>query len=182
MRAFVCVGSGPSLTREDCEKVRDSGIPSIVVNTTYQMFPEADILYAMDSVWWRTYIDDVREKFKGRLICPFKNSYGVERWRFHFGKNSGFGAINLSVKLGAETVILLGYDCDAINGKRHWHGNHPGNLSNAGRLKQWAGDFQKIRTQYINVINCSRHTKLEHFRRMNLEDALCDLTLQETVK
>lgn len=177
MTAFVCIASGPSVTPEDCERVRDSGLPTIVVNTTYKLCPWAHYLWAVDQQWWTTYLDDVRETFQGRLISQFKNNKGIERMNFQFGRNSGFGAINLAKKLGADTVILLGYDCDTgPNGEIHHHGDHPQHLRNAHRMKQWLGDFRDIQSQKLRVINCSRHTLLTYFERMPLEDALCTMS------
>lgn len=175
--AWICIGSGPSLTQEDCERVRESGLPTIVVNTTYQLCPWAHILYAMDAHWWREYLDDVRQVFQGRLVSTFKNDKGIDRLHFQYGRNSGFGAINLAKKLGAKTVILLGYDCDrGPNGETHHHGDHPPHLRNAHRVNQWLGDFRSIQSQRIRVINCSRHTRIPYFNRMSLEDALCELS------
>ncbi|HCZ48509.1 MAG TPA: hypothetical protein DCZ11_05850, partial [Gammaproteobacteria bacterium] len=46
--------------------------------------------------------------------------------RIHQGGNSGYQALNLAVLLGAERVILLGYDMHG----GHWHGRHGGRLNN----------------------------------------------------
>lgn len=174
MGAWVCIGSGPSLTPEDCELVRQSGLPTIVVNTTYQACPWAHILYAMDSTWWKRYGDDVAKVFKGRKITPHKDIPGAERMHFQYGDNSGYGAIMLAKKLGAETVILLGYDCQhGYNGETHHHGDHPEGLNNAGRVNEWYRDFRGVLRHQINVVNCSRRTRLDFFKQMNLEDALC---------
>jgi hypothetical protein len=130
----------------------------------------------MDSVWWGHYIDDIRQTFAGRKITPHKNNLGLERMHFQYGRNSGYGAIMLAQKMGAETVILLGYDCDyGNNGEVHHHGDHPEGLNNAGRINEWYRDFRGIIRHRINVVNCSRRTKLDFFQQMNLEDALCEL-------
>ena len=54
-RTVVCIASGPSLTAEDCELVRESGCPVIVTNTTFRLCPWADMLYAFDRPWWNHY-------------------------------------------------------------------------------------------------------------------------------
>ena len=54
-RAVVVIASGPSLTEDDCEAVRKSGLPAFVVNTTFRRCPWADVLVAHDSKWWQTY-------------------------------------------------------------------------------------------------------------------------------
>ena len=53
---FVCIASGPSLTPEDVQAVkewRDAGKGKvIVVNTTFRAAPWADAMFAMDAKWW----------------------------------------------------------------------------------------------------------------------------------
>src|SRR5262252_1496021 len=48
----VCLASGPSLTREDVEHVRDRASAIIAVNDTYKYAPFATALIASDAGWW----------------------------------------------------------------------------------------------------------------------------------
>lgn len=42
------------------------------------------------------------------------------------GNNSGYGALNFAVCLGADPIYLLGIDCrHSPDGKTHYHGGHP---------------------------------------------------------
>ena len=180
-RTVVCIASGPSLTAEDCEKVRASGHPTIVTNTTVQLCPWADVLFAFDSAWLRMYRKEVDE-FKGAVLTWSKvgKNFGAESladqgWYRNYG-NSGTSAISLAISCGAKRIILLGYDCQRTGGKVHWHGDHPKGLGNAASLDKWPRQFASV-AKYaaergVTVENCSRATALTCFARKALEEAL----------
>lgn len=177
----VCMASGPSLTRKDAERVRqwrNAGDDRrvIVTNTTFQMAPWADVLYAMDSAWWRRYRRDVEEQFRGeRLTVARGRAPGATRVDIPRGGNSGAGAISLAYHRGARRLILLGYDCQYTGGKRHWHGDHPVGLGNCVSLPHFPGQFEEINRHLrgCEVINASRETALTLWPRVDLEEALC---------
>src|SRR5690606_15737537 len=128
----------------------------IVTNTTYQIAPWADVLYAMDLDWWRMYLN--RLNFPGVKATCHSALRGVRPYPIkHYG-NSGAGAIALASHLGAKRVILLGYDAQKTGGKAHWHGNHPRGLKNAGNADHWPRMFGELRREMpeLEIINCSR--------------------------
>ncbi|MCU3444303.1 phage holin family protein [Enterobacter asburiae] len=77
-------------------------------------------------------------------------------------------------RIGASRVLLLGYDCSIRNGT-HWHGNHA-QLSNPDKFSvaRWQDEFSRLRTVAggVEIINCSRFTRLTCFPRQSLETAL----------
>lgn len=172
-RTVVCIGSGPSLTEEDCELVRLSGHPAIVTNTTFRRCPWADVLFAFDGKWWTVYRDEVDSVFKGRKVTASRQVKGVDSMTRHlwfkaFG-NSGTGAISLAVAGKAAKVVMIGFDAQATDGKLHWHGDHPPALSNAKSIGRWSLKFENV-AQYakrkgVRVVNCSRVTALQSFER-----------------
>lgn len=182
-KTVVCIASGPSLTPEDCEKVRAAGHPTIVTNTTFKMCPWADVLFGFDSAWWRQYKKEVDEVFKGALLtCSLTGQalgvdslYQQDAWIRSYG-NSGAAAISLAVVGAADRVLLLGYDCQKTGGKSHWHGDHPKSLGNAKSLATWPRKFGQVAafsaSKRVPVVNCSRETALKCFPRMSLEQAL----------
>lgn len=179
-----CLASGPSLTPEDVEIVRQwrersSGRRVLVVNTTYQAARWADALYAMDHGWWRRYWKDVSKTFTGQAyssmcVMPLAKTISMGRHRdFKPVKNSGADAIQLAVWHGASTVYLLGYDCQHDKGKTHWHGSHPRPLGDARKVAEWPELFLQVRkSTKVPIINCTRQTALRMFDRMKLEDAI----------
>lgn len=112
--------------------------------------------------------------FNGRRIAPIQRVHGAEYIRFNHGNNSGAGAIGLGHHFGAQRIILLGYDCQYKGGKRHWHGDHPKGLGNAGKVDKWGAQFQKMADSVrdIEVVNATRETALTCFPKVTLEDAL----------
>jgi hypothetical protein len=182
----VCIASGPSLTPEDVEAVRGRA-RVIVVNTSYQIAPWADVLYAADAKWWKWHrgaptfagrkysITKESARWPGVVVLARGASSGLSHdpSRLCLGANGGYQAINLAVLLGASRIVLLGYDMAiGLDGKEHWHADHP----NPTR-----SPYQTFRAAYptlvepltaagVEVINCSRRTALNCFPRAVITD------------
>ena len=199
----VCIASGPSLTPGDCDLVReahlDGTVKVIVINTSYQLAPWADCLYACDARWWKWH--DGAKDFRGlkyslnphvdppaqarySLPCDYgvtvlKNTgttgLEVDPTGLRTGHNSGYQAINLAVHLGAKKIVLLGYDLKrAPDGKVHWHGDH--RQATSVPLSLFLPTFQTLvkplRALGIAIENCSRESALTCFPRVSLREAL----------
>lgn len=188
--AFV-VGSGPSLTKGDCNKLKGKRI--IAVNCSFRLLPFADVLYSGDDRWWDAYEHEWKE-FEGEgwtssllatrthkinhILLDSKkplSNIGVSP-----GGCSGYHAINLAYLFKANPVYLLGFDCKPNGESNHWHQEH-NNLypflsnPNAGLYKIWNKNIpamhKALKGKGVDLINCSRDTALT-IPRMNLEDAL----------
>lgn len=194
-KTIVCIGSGPSLTQEDCELVRQSGHIAIVTNTTFRIAPWAHALFAFDVKWWDEYHEEVSKVFKGRkfgystpCIRYGAESLFHEAW-FHSFSNSGACAVGLAVASGAKKIIMLGFDCQKTDGKVHWHADHPARMSginarkrwpegmnNANSIKLWPRQFKAVadyaKERGVEIVNASRETALDCFPRVNLQDVL----------
>lgn len=152
----------------------------------------ADVLYACDGDWWDKYIPDVLLKFKGELWTQdvfSRSKYGINvvdackadglgKNKIHYGANSGYQAINLAYLFGAKKIILLGFDCKrGPNNESHHHGDHPGSLNREMPIKTWQQNFpilaKDLNDEGVEVLNSTRDTSLECFKRITLEDALC---------
>ena len=78
------------------------------------------------------------------------------------------------VHFGARRIYLLGYDCQHTGGQRHWHGDHPKGMGNAGTVAKWPRQFREL-VRFVpgaQIINCSRETALTVFPRAPLESVL----------
>lgn len=182
-QTVVCIASGPSLTKSDCDLIKKIGLKTIVVNTSYQLCPWADVLFAFDLKWWLYYDKLVDESgFKGEKVTYSFNARSMDitsldgcEWFQPFG-NSGTSAISLAVNMGARRILLLGYDCSLTQDKPHWHGKHPEGFNNCRSIVHWPKQFKNTssfaNSQGAEVINCSRTTSLTCFKRMDLLDAL----------
>lgn len=129
----------------------------------------------MDRAWWAEYINEVRSVFRGELLSMALNAQGARPAGVGDYRNSGGGAVALAIARGAKRVVLLGYDMQYTGGRRHWHGDHPAKLGNAGRIADWPAQFERLRRENpsVEIINCSRSTALTCFPRRSLEESLC---------
>lgn len=172
IKAFVCLASGPSLNAHDCELVHASGLPTIAVNNSWHLAPWCDHLYAGDLAWWDANHSSVPEGPK-RWTCTRQASakYGLNLHTAYGEYNSGLRAIQLAFELGAERVLLLGYDCTVANGT-HWHGDHADTKNPEESVcKKWLRQHAGL-PQRDQVVNCSRSTVLEAYRLGLLEKEL----------
>ncbi|HED3095551.1 TPA: hypothetical protein R4045_001086 [Citrobacter freundii] len=177
-QTFICIASGPSLTKEDCAQACLSGFPIIAVNSSWLAVPECQHIFAADYDWWNNYHDTVSTT--AQLWTQSQRAsarFGVQIFRpTDSGSfNSGQRAIQLAAHLGAGRVILLGYDCTLANGA-HWHGRHPATMHNPvpREVGRWHDDFSSLVSMLpgVEIINASRHTALTCFTRSSLEAAL----------
>jgi len=152
----------------------------------------ADVLYACDGPWWDEYIEEVRRSFPGDCWTQdldssnrYKLSYVAARKGpglgkekiIHTGENGGYQAMNLAYLLGASKIILLGMDMQKTGNKCHWHGEYPSPLNRHSPYNKWVKNFDSLaRDLYdagVEVINATRTSALNCFKKVNLEDALC---------
>lgn len=190
----VCLASGPSLTAEQCEYVRQrreqGACRVIAINSTVERAPWCDTLYAFDRAWWQKYhaqTPDGCEKVTGDEWAA--EQYGLKRvhvrpgadlstkpGHLFSGLNSGHQAIQYAFQIGATRIILLGYDMQHTGGQRHWHGDHPKGLTNAEGIQGWVKYFtplaRGLEFEGVEVVNCTTETALQCFKRGELRDYL----------
>lgn len=187
---WVCIGSGPSLTRNDVDYVKGKA-KVIAVNDNYRLAPWADIVYAMDAQWWATHIANIRETVQGSELCI--PDYGANkktakvhhlkqiksnRGRWGLGSDavrggySGYQALNLAYLRGARRIIMLGYDMQGT----HWFGNHPSPLRNPPIIRKWIPHFgelyRDLKNEGVELINCTRNTAIDCVPQAVLRDVL----------
>ncbi|MFP2422217.1 hypothetical protein ACLEXA_11845 [Pseudescherichia vulneris] len=175
--AIICA-SGPSLNHDDCVTAMNAGYPVIAVNSSWRAVPECSHIYAGDLRWWDMNIPAL-PAMPERWTCNRRATtrYGVNLFPTDTTGtfNSGQRAILFAHWLGAQHIILLGFDCSITNGS-HWHGDHT-ILDNptAANIKRWHGEFAHV-AQLLHgkasIINSSRETALNCFRRLTLDEAL----------
>lgn len=178
MNVWACVASGPSLVAEDVEALRGRATV-IACNSSWEIAPFCDYIYASDGWWWRNNLEKLADHPAQRWTSDARTAekLGLLHHNSLGASNSGLRAIELAVKLGASTVLLLGYDCKAINGRVHHHPDHPaGRNPSEPKFKIWREQFRVKAPQFeragVRVVNCSRDTALEAFPRARLADEL----------
>jgi hypothetical protein len=181
---FVCIASGPSLTRADCDFVRGKA-RVIVINNSYQLATWADVLYACDWRWWMWHkgapgFEGLKYSLQrkasewGAQVLKRGPAPGLsdDPRTLNLGANSGYQAVNLAVHLGAARIILLGYDMQpSATGELHWHKDHPIRTENLYRTfrKHFLTLVEPLQARGITVVNCTRRTALEAFPCQPLE-------------
>ena len=137
------IGGGPS-TKETVDKwgshIKESGCHIIVVNDSFLFFPEADVLYFGDPIWWDHNRDEVKRIFKGEIFT--KSAKGgdltthlqaMEKgsqydWAENptqvGGHDSGHQAMNLAHHFGVSAIFLVGFDMKQVGGENNWHNRH----------------------------------------------------------
>jgi len=176
-KTFICIASGPSLTRDDCALITSSGLPAIVVNNSWQMLPDATVIFASDCCWWEEHYSTITssaERWCGDEFTARRFGISCFSSVLPGSYNSGQRAIELAIHLGASRILLLGYDCSLRHGT-HWHGNHQP-LANPDKFSvaRWHDEFSRLNAIAggVEIINCSRYTRLTCFPRQHLEAAL----------
>lgn len=148
-QTVAILAAGPSMTKEQCDVVRDRGWYAIAINEIWRMAPWAPARYGCDWQWWKhcrprpdefdglcilgnlpvkdsKYLpDDMKWQAKTLRYMPTRAGYTRMLWAGRetgAGSNSAFQAANFAVRCGSTRLILLGVDCHSPN--RHCHANH----------------------------------------------------------
>lgn len=194
---IVCLGSGPSLTQDDVFAiacVRDvRHLRVITVNTTYQLAPWADVIYAPDEKWWGWHGEDVSARCRGLKLTLSQDEHaaraGAHRldWRsggglstdprrVMTGGHGGYQAINVSVHLGASRILLLGYDLQADPSTDHVHHHRAHPDHSVVPYERWRAVYETLMAPLgalgIEILNCSRATAITAVPRASLDEAL----------
>lgn len=165
MTVFICLASGKSLNDVDFSLVRKSGLPVIACNNSWEKYPEANFLCAVDKAWWMEY----KPQFSGLRVS--RNSIKGNIWFNPYdcpaGCNTGLFALYWAKACNSRKVILLGYDM----GGSHWHGDHPSGLKNPSQ-----NDFNRYIEQFslfsgLDIIQCTKDSALP-YPYVELEKAL----------
>lgn len=194
----VIVASGPSAKDADLAQAMGRA-KVIVINSSWQLAPWADVLYGCDFAWWR--VNEGVPKFAGLKISQdpkavrfFPGVHLVKTTRPGYdspsilltqdagtighGGHGGFQAVNLAAQFGPPSkIILVGFDMRTDLGV-HWHGKHTGGLNNpnARQVGRWREAFDSIAPSLaglgILVINASPISALTAYQKMTLQEAL----------
>jgi hypothetical protein len=190
------VASGPSAVREKFHLLLERrDIKVVAINTSFQLVPWADLLYACDGKWWEAYkgvpdFTGLKVTYERDAVIKYPELKRIEVARFGnelliatpglvgAGGNSGFQALNLVVQFGVKKIILIGFDM-RVDGGGHWHPRHPYPLSNpdaASNIPRWRraidGAARKLAELGVEVVNCSMVSDLRAYPKMQLEKVL----------
>ena len=153
---IVVAATGPSLTPEVAELCRAEIV--IAVNDAYRLMPWAEVLYACDAGWWQYHRgcpDFAGERWTSHSVLPnndkskiadrfglhvvagaMKTGFSTKPSLLHYGRNSGFQAVNLALLMGGDPVVMIGFDMKdkvipataddpVVRRASHFFGDHP---------------------------------------------------------
>lgn len=197
MVTWVICASGPSLTVDDVQYVRESGVNMACVNNTWELMPDADLLYAADAHWWQRIPSGKRalKQFKGAKYCASKSCCNTNPELIHVevntrkpgwntagdwvygGRLSGYQVLQVVGRFNPDRIILLGYDMQhTADGVSHWHGDHPDGFANCPNVAKYVSGFNTLAQQAaaagVTILNATRTTALNCFERIKLSDAI----------
>lgn len=191
-RSVSILAGGPSLTPAQVDIAAKATDRVIAVNNTLALAPWADILYFCDARWyawhraevqafggWRATLENLKLQDEIEVRCL--RDYGAAGFAprndgVTNGRNGGYQALHLAAWLGARRVLLLGFDMRQVDGRMHWHEEHPVATSST-IFPNWLEHFgtlaPALSERGIEVINCTPGSALQAFPRMQLEEAIC---------
>ncbi len=165
----VIMGTGPSLTAEQVEYVRqaraDDKCRVFGVNNAFQVAEYLDVLMSCNIEWWDHYADDAKfQEFRQAAYrdlwtwdkstsLQFDVNYIGGKWGdsfstdpgfIHYGHSSGFQIMNLAYHYGIRDFVLVGYDMRYLPGYDR-RNKKPG----AGR--HFFGEYPKELQHWPNV-------------------------------
>lgn len=187
-QSCAILASGFSMSQEVADTVRYTRLRTIVINTTFQLAPWADMLYAADSDWWQEY-KATALKFAGLKVTCSPTPYDDVLQLNNSGPlgfdpnpanvrtcnaNSGGQAIHVAAHAGCTRILLCGFDMHGGN----WHGKHPRRLRNAGKemFERWLPGFDPLgddlEKRGVEVVNCTPDSRLKRFRMADLKEEI----------
>lgn len=172
-------------------RVQEFGCPTIAVNKTFELAPQACLLYAADGDFWR--FTEGARAFRGlKVSCSVQDTHKmppphwVETLKMsgvsgfdpdpqcvRTGNNSGYQALHVAVQAGAKRVLLFGFDMRGA----HWHGEHEAPLKNPtpNSFDSWIREFTTLarilKEMDVEVINCSVDSAMKCFPIVPMEQA-----------
>jgi len=201
----VCIGTGPSLTLEQIDVARQKGYRLFGCNRTWEIVPDLELLYGCNKGFWDTYhkdMDTPAEKWTTNLqaAMTYKLNWMGERYGaglctdpkvIHHGHGSGYSLVGMAHKMGAERILLLGYDmryARDYDGKsqsigstpRHYFGEYPAHLQHWPSVQVRNGVHVELVDLYhsihvqglVEIVNCTPGSALEDvIPSMDITDA-----------
>ena len=184
------IGGGPSLKNFNFKTL--IGKKTIAINKAIIYHPTADILYWTDGRFYTWFKNEV-DNFKGLKFALKPGSqythdikilrkgkaHGIEEDPeiLAHGFNSGYAAINLAYHLGAERIILLGFDMANDGKDTHFHDGYPTKSTGDQIYRdKFLPGFTQLKSELdpegVTVLNASVYSQLTTFTKITIEQAL----------
>jgi len=184
------IGGGPSFSSINVDLLKDKHV--IGCNDAYRLGSDVvDFVFFRDNSFYNAHksffheykgvfvtLDHKKRKVRPSQqvkICAMTSfSISPDTYKLSWYRNSGVSAIELAVKLGAERVYLLGYDCDVDKDlqKTNWYESIKAErpfLEKKSRVSEFAREFARFNNDFravypeIEIINLNPKSALDVF-------------------
>jgi hypothetical protein len=196
--AFIIAG-GPSVADHDLSRLKGRRV--MVINSSYEAYPEAEMLFFGDTRWWLLHKKRLVESFAGKIIttagdCPAHERLLFLRQRTAPGLTAGDNeaalertslraAIDIEAKRGVKVIGLLGADMRAApDGRTHHHTPHPPEWSRTKRsrakdkyllhMEDLRRTVEPLRQRGIQVFNCSPISLIDFWPKADFNELTRD--------
>jgi hypothetical protein len=196
--AAIVAASGPSLTEEAAERCRRAYLAGthrvIAVSDAWKLMRWADAVYSCDRGWWDLHQPDfdghkwsshhVPDNDKRAAASRHGlnlvrgapgNGFSFAPDHIHYGRNSGFQAVNLALLFGAVRIVLVGFDMRLVAGRSHFFGEHPAGLRRTLNYQNFIKAFEAAASSLpagVEILNATPGSALTCFPTVNLDQAL----------
>jgi len=206
INTIVCIGTGPSLTLDQIQIAREKGFRLFGCNRVFEIVPDLELLYGCNKAFWDTYAvaanEHICEKWTTNLQSAHQHKINWIGERFamglctdenviHHGHGAGYSLVGMAHKMGADRVLLIGYDLKYAadyDGKsqkigsqpRHYFGEYPKHLQHWPSVSVLGGVHVELVDLYrsvheqglVEIVNCTPGSALEDvIPSMNIADA-----------
>jgi hypothetical protein len=189
-RCFI-LGGGPSLKDVDLSPIKHEYI--IAINEAYRFGKFVTTWFFADSSFYKNHKQDI-QKWPNKIVScsgAAKNDKKVEYYQrckkhmicFEPGKlafpngmaNSGATAINLAIRKGFDTIILLGFDMQFVDGRANYHDYYKKKKPRQDIYNRFMLHFEAIAKETDKtIINANLNSALTCFPKIELKDILAN--------
>lgn len=146
-------GGGPSAVHVPHENV-------IVTNLAYRLNPEPFGFYFADGDFYQKYTDEIEQvkakywlttcqlmMLEPKWVMFHRNATTLGDFTRVVGTNSGLHAVHIALKMGADPIVLVGFD---LNDRTHFHNEY---LMGETNHTKFIGEMEVLRGQNIYLTN-----------------------------
>jgi hypothetical protein len=203
-RTVAGIATGPSLTLSQIESARRKGFVLFGCNRVWEIVPDLEVLYGCNEGFWAHYWCEAlanhpaqkwttnrvaADRFQLNWIAE-RNAPGLssDSAYVHHGHGSGFTLVNLAHLMGAERIVLLGYDMryapdyDGVahqigSSPRHYFGEYPSALQHWPSVKVRDGVHVELVELYesvakqglVEIVNCTPDSAVTCFPMRSID-------------
>lgn len=188
-KTVILLGGGPSLAKVDVAALQDR--PTIAINAAGRLAPWALLFFRDLRFYWdnKALIEQwaglvvTASHGAGPLALNAKVVHATHMPDFppcgwgaiRAGRTSGHLGLSLAIAMGAQRVVMLGFDCRFVDGRSHWHDDYPvknGLLYERDFLPSWEGWGAATERAGVSVVNATEGSAIDEFPICTLDEIL----------